>query len=331
VEHGSLVSVVMNRPHRGERGSIIAAAGIGLAAFLALTVVAIDLGRLGFTATEVQTVADIAATAGATALINNGGNGGAAVAQAQSVVALNQVNGSTASISAGDVIVGRYESGAFTPGGAPANAVRANASATVNNLLASILGTPTTTVQKTATAVFSSVGSAVPEIPIAIGSCYFENLCSTCLPPLVQVPSNSSGDANNSAWTGFFAGSNAMTIRSYIPAPCGGGVTPPLIQVGDRINLNNGQIANLYDDFQCLLNNNMDTFVVPVIQSSGSTCGGPINQSQPVVGFVTLQIDSVNGMGNPKYINLSGVWNASVPGRPGGLTNTGSGMAILVD
>src|SRR2546430_14991351 len=54
---------------KNERGQVFVAAAVSLAAFLALTVVAVDIGRLAHTATEVQAVADVAASAGATALL----------------------------------------------------------------------------------------------------------------------------------------------------------------------------------------------------------------------------------------------------------------------
>jgi hypothetical protein len=96
--------------------------------------------------------------------------------------------------------------------------------------------------------------------------------------------------------------------------------------------VNNGQIANpLYTAMQCLLDHNMREFVIPVVSSPGDTCAGPINGDQTVVGFATLVIDSVNGMGNPKYVNLHAITNASVPGTPGGCSTCGTGFVVLID
>src|SRR4030095_9049589 len=76
----------IRRTRRKERGAVLAAFAISMDAFLAFLPVAIDLGRLGLTANEVQTVADAAATAGARALAE-GGSSTVARSQAQSVVA----------------------------------------------------------------------------------------------------------------------------------------------------------------------------------------------------------------------------------------------------
>ncbi len=62
----------MHNPLKNERGMALAFTAVALAAFLALVVVGVDLSRLAFTATEVQTVADIAATAGARRLYDGG-------------------------------------------------------------------------------------------------------------------------------------------------------------------------------------------------------------------------------------------------------------------
>jgi hypothetical protein len=283
---------------------ILAMMGISLSAFLALTVVAVDIGRLAFTATEVQTVADVAATAGATAAVN----GGNADAEARRIALENSVDGAAASTAVDnlEIEIGNY-------------------------LLAAVLGSPTTTVEKTATASFTTVSGATPELPMAIGSCYFENLCDGCLPNLIQVPSNTGGDANNTGWTGFFGTASNSNMSGYIPAPCGGGVTPPHVEVGDVVSLNNGQIPTLINAIQCLLDQGINEFVVPVVQSSSSSCGGPINQGAPVTGFVTLVVDSVKATGNPKYVNLHAVFNANVIGTPGGCEDCGSGQIVLVN
>jgi hypothetical protein len=201
----------------------------------------------------------------------------------------------------------------------------------VTNILASIVGTPATTVEKTATAAFVTIGGATPELPIAIGSCYFEGLCAGCLPDLIQVPSSSQGEANNTAWTAFFETANAMTIADYFPSPCGAGVAVPHVDVGDNINITNGQISNLYDNFQCLLDNGVNEFVIPVFQSESSTCNGPMVGSPEVIGFVTLVVDAVNGMGNPKYVDLHAIENATVPGTPGGCAGCLTGSVKLIN
>ena len=149
---------------KNERGQVFVAAAVSLAAFLALTVVAVDIGRLAHTATEVQTVADAAANAGATALLKKTLTGAAVdpIAEAQFVAGQNTVDGQPAVVA--DIALLHYDfaSGTFTSGSP--NAVRATPSVTVTNLIAGVLGDPQTTVTKTATAAMSGVGAASPSL-----------------------------------------------------------------------------------------------------------------------------------------------------------------------
>src|SRR5438093_1126367 len=93
----------MKRTRKGQRGQAAILMALWLTgAFFALTVVGIDLGHLGTSATEVQTVADIAAAAGARNLLK-GGSANTAKADTTSVVAKNKVDGQTCTMAAGDV------------------------------------------------------------------------------------------------------------------------------------------------------------------------------------------------------------------------------------
>jgi hypothetical protein len=302
----------MRTRSNGQRGAVLAATALALAAFIALTVVAIDLGRLAYTATEVQTVADSAATAGAAAIIN----GGSPVAEAQSVAAQNHVDGTPAAMAAGDVEIGSYDpsSGSFTPGGAPTNAVRANASATVQNLVANALGDVATTVQKTATAAITGVGGGQPVLPIVIGSCNFEPFQSSTdcadLPSLTQAPNPS----DNSGWTSLAADpANATVAKSYLPASCGGGGQPaPEVQVGDFVNVVNGQVTTILQTIKSCFDQGIREFLVPVVPC------GQFNQAMEVEGFATIRISNVTTTGNPKGIDLEAICNAEAPRNPGG-------------
>ena len=86
----------MCRPLNNERGQSMALMGVGLTAFLFLAVIAVDVGRLAFTATEVQTVADTTAMAGAIALMN----GADPTTAANTVAGGNKVDGTGATASA---------------------------------------------------------------------------------------------------------------------------------------------------------------------------------------------------------------------------------------
>src|SRR5437667_12368764 len=98
----------MKRSHKSERGQAVITMVLWLTgAFFALTVVGIDIGHLGTSATEVQTVADIAASAGARNLLK-GGSANTAKTEAISVVAKNKVDGQLFTMAAADVHVGNY-------------------------------------------------------------------------------------------------------------------------------------------------------------------------------------------------------------------------------
>ena len=166
------------RAGRAERGIVTALAGALLLTLIATVVVGVDVGRVAFTASEVQTVADAAATAYARSMLAN--QMGAAenpAAAALSIAAGNRIDGRPAS----EANLGSYVEGAwsfdgrsFTPGGTPANAVRATATTTVDNFFAAIAGDTRSSVTKTAVAAVGCPSSARPVLPIAVGECEFE-------------------------------------------------------------------------------------------------------------------------------------------------------------
>lgn len=300
-----------------QRGAALTAFVLTSGALFALAAVGIDTGRLTLVANEVQTVADSAATAGAKALLD-GATSTTARAQAQTVVAQNRVNGTTAAIQAGQLEVGSYDpvTRAFANGAAPANAVRATPATSVQNFFAGIFGPSfaNTTVTKTATAAFTGVGGGQPNLPLVIGACHFPNLSScfndpSCLPSLTQVPNTT----NNSGWTSFFDGSASnSTVGQYLPSACGGSQAPPAVNVGDSISLNNGQITGLLKSVEDCLKKGINKFTIPIV-----SCNSNFNQSAPVTGFATVIVDRVNSQGSPKGLDLHAVFEEIV-GPPGG-------------
>jgi Flp pilus assembly protein TadG len=304
-----------------ERGIALAQTVVGLMALMGLTVVGTDLGRLAFTATEVQTAAEVAATAAAKNLINSQSPDAGALALVQA----NNIDGTAGAASNIDSIeTGSYEysTGSFSAGGTPATAVRATTSATINNLLAGIFGSPQSLVTKSAIAAFTSIGSGEPTLPLVIGDCEFPGDCyeDSCLPTLLQVPNTE----DNTAWTGFFEGANNQTIGGYFQAPCGDGSTLPGLSTGDSISLNNGQIVPLLDAVQCLLDQGINEFLIPVVE-----CNNQFNQGSTVVGFATVVVDSVDTQGNPKGLNMHAIFTSGTPGPPGG-GNFGTGFIAIV-
>ena len=138
--------------HPRERGAILAFTGIVLMTLVGMTVVGVDIGRLAFTATEVQTVAEVAATGYARSWLNGLAAGddpsdATCAAEALQVVDGNSIDGQAA---APGNIEG-YERGFFdfdthgpfsasVPGGETANAVRATATTTVSNFFGALFG-----------------------------------------------------------------------------------------------------------------------------------------------------------------------------------------------
>jgi hypothetical protein len=342
-----------------ERGvALMAVAVIGMA-LLAATAIGVGVGRHAFTATEVQTVAEVAATAAAQARVALGGTDAAGRAAAFLVVPRNRVDGQVAAIDPGHLNIefGNFNGAndpPFTPNppdGTPVNAVRATANASVPNLFPiSIPGLfnlksdadGNYTVTKTAIATYSSVGAAQPTLPIALCSGCFDGECvsnGTCL-TLQNAPTG----VNDAAWTGFTGSAGTNAIRAFFPSPCGAGVDAPVLNAstdpaspGTSINLLNGS-SNLAPDVWCMVCNlDMHQFLVPVIDCE---CSTPINQSAPVVGFATVTVNGFNytngaiggctaGKKNQtQSINLQELLNSNVTGPPGG-GNFGSGSIFL--
>src|SRR3989440_5541152 len=126
----------MRRARKSRRGQAVVTLALWLTgAFFALMVVGIDVGHLGTSATEVQTVADIAASAGARNLLK-GGSANSAKTEAASVVAKNKVDGQGFTIAAADVHVGTYTHGVFNETSINPSAGRATPSVTVNKRVA---------------------------------------------------------------------------------------------------------------------------------------------------------------------------------------------------
>lgn len=322
--------------HARERGAIAAFAGIILMTLVGMTVVGVDLGRLAFTASEVQTIADAGANAYAKCWLIDGANPGACATpgaretKALEVVAGNLVDGSAAETANVSFTEGTWDYDTSTFGGPGAEgeqAVRADGTATVSNFFASLFGAPETTVEKSAIAAFSCPSGARP-FPIAVGDCMFEDFQSSgdCsdLPRLFQQP------RDNSCWTSFT--SQGGNISDFLPPACcqggncGGGEPSPSIGVGTEIDLDNGQINVLNHIMEDCVELCLDDpskcdaltkFVIPIVECNADllNCSG----SSTVVGFASIQIVDVLDQGKDKALVLSAFCNtdAAVEGSGG--------------
>jgi hypothetical protein len=347
-----------------QRGIGLVGTCLLLTAFLALTAVGLDVGRLAFTASEVQSAADIAATAGATAVIK----GRDAQTDANTVLGsdalgspLNMIDGQAAYPGATTTVeVGTIDpaTGSFNPGGgAAANAARATSVATVQNLFAGVFGADnaSTTVTKTAIAALTSTGSGAPQLPLALADgCFQDSDCSEgeghC-PNALCTQSNGcpTGVGNTAAWTGFNSANctdnGDGTINNFVPtASCawpqsGGDQPPPLLNTPTCITLNNGTLTNVYKAALCYwCTHKTKTFLVPVFQHA---CDGtPIPNTGTAIGFATIMItDFVNLDGslvsctevnpNPRGIIIKSVRSTNNPGTVGGCPHCGTGFVRL--
>jgi len=368
---------------------------IFLGALFGLTALGIDIARLAHIANEAQTVADAGARAGARALNNAGGIPGSSDPDAHTVAARNVLNGELA--SAVDVLVDEgffngiernfecctenspcCESGTW--GGvtcvtgsagrcAKRGAVLVTARTTTDNLLAGILGAPTTDVEKLAIAAYQGpssgcsapAGCAVddyacwcennraPCLPIAVPSCRFPNPCpdSGCDLPFLQV-SNSGNDT--AAWTGYQLGHNASTIRSFFPNQCHNGFhndIPGQTVEGFQIDVTNGlnpaSDGNVFGATQCVFENRMgcsDTNGDGIFDAGGGTifsipvfdmsiCTQNPTGVYDVVGFAAISIQNVVIDGSVKRIDLQSISHQET--GPIGTSNSfGTGRITLV-
>jgi len=289
----------------------LVAFAISMGALFGLAAVAVDIGRISMVANETQNVADIAATAGAVNLLNNG-TASTARADAQAVVAQNRLAGANATIDTADIQVGTYnpQTNTFTNGANPPDSVRATKTTTVQNLFVGFFGPSfmNSTVTRSATAGFTGPGQAAVTLPLVIGDCAFGSLkqCTldpTCLPSLTQAPDPS----NNSGWI--------KNDAPYYPAACGGPSTPTIVNVGDSLGLQGGQgTGNWLRTVENCFNQGIKEFTVPIVACDKSN----FNQSAVVVGFATIDVTSIVDTTSAKGLNLKAVFKEDTGAPAGG-------------
>lgn len=310
-----------------QRGVILPMTGIALIAVLFVAAAGVGFGRLTLASTEGQNAADVAALTGAMAVFN----GDNPWADARDALEMNSIDTSDARGTLHSLQVGFYDydnrdfsvlAGVLTP-----NAVRAVVQTNVNNSLSAVFGNNTSEVTKVAYASFSGLRGGRPTLPIVIGECHFPDDCynGACLPYLSQAPSPS----DNSAWTAYFDKASKNKVEDYMPRTpnCadGGGKTEE-IWIGDRINISNGQITPLLRVIDCLVDDGMTEFLVPIVN-----CDGNFNKDRDVVGFATIEVDDVidKGSAHFKGIYLHAIMRADAVGALGG-RSFGTGNISLV-
>lgn len=309
---------------KGEKGIAVPFVAVALMAIIGMTALGVETARLAAVATEVQSAAEIGATAGARHVLSSAS--GTPRQHALDVLARNTIDGTVVASSHLTALeVGNYsEEGGFVFNLQPFNAVRAQVEYTVDNILFAGLGVPTSHVTKIAVAAFQPTAGGRPTVPIAIGECLLNEGCleDSCQPFLRQVP-----DPNdNSAWTGFFDVASTNQIAAYFPPVCveGTASVAPYLRVGDAINLINGQSVPLLGQVQCMLDNGLTEVLVPVVP-----CDTTLNQAREVRGFARFRIVAVHQTGKKKGIDIQGLVSAS--DNPGGSAQTyGAGTVAMV-
>ena len=326
--------------HRSrQRGAVIAMAGAMLLMFMAFAVIGVDVARLAFTANETQTVADIAALAAIQGRANEVAN---PVADAQAVVQENQVDGQPADVGGGGVVnsvipgTWDFDAQTFVPTGdwydPDTNAAQANAEATVDNMVAGVINDSQSSVARSAIAAMGGACSGELVMPLALGPCWFDefedsNDCSD-IPRFFQVPAT-----GNTCFTSLSQDpASAPNAARYLPTSCcnnggncGLGQTPALVNIGDEINVINGQVNVLMQIIQSCFNQGLTEWTIPLVEC------GQCNQQTEVTGFAKIVITNVIDTGNPagRGIYLDSICKLDPEVSPGCASAGLTGLALV--
>jgi len=226
------------RLYRDERGMALVFVGMACLAFLGVSMLAIDVGRLMTARTQAQNSADAGALASAVALafdnFSDRSASGPAVQNAIAASIANRVMGNPVSLTPADV--------AFLndPAGQP-NRVRVTVfrSATrgnpMTNFIAAYFGTPTTDISATATAEASPANAASCVLPFVIADKWTER----------QTPAWDPSDTFNA-----FPSNPSILPDSYVPANQAGYTGYSLANdVGRQLTLKAGTGNNISPSF----------------------------------------------------------------------------------
>lgn len=304
----------LRRLWREERGVTAPMTAIFLVALIGMLGAAVDLGALYSARGEVQNAADAAALAAANTMITWDANNLAiahtdtALASAQNYSSRNRAQGVTLNLrqpvgddftigywdnQAGDFDLARTGMGLSDPDDITGVQVRVrrddSANTPVRTFFSGIVGVNQVPIAATATAFLGWAGSAPAggvDLPIAVDEDALKGdgdpFCGK------EITFHSEQDENGS-WTTFFDWpANSPTVDDYV---CGCRETPQL-DVGDMINITNGNLSNnvfqhLKQRFNNHAVNGQWTVTLPVYKSGGNS--GAVE----VVGFANMVITDV--------------------------------------
>lgn len=305
---------------RNQRGVVLPMIGVAWVALLSATAIGAGIGRLTLASTEVQNAADVAALAGAAAVLKLGDPEGDAL----SALSANEIALGAAAPHLQELVVGSYDFAQkqFIANGDPSNSVMARVMANVDNVFGGLIQRPNQNVEKIAYATLTGLRGGRPTLPVVIGDCNFQQDCYAdhCMPRLTQVPNTT----DTAGWTAFFQSSSSSAVTNLIPSPCGGG-NVQTVWVGDVITLNNGQVGSALQAVECLINQGNVQHLIPIVP-----CQGSFNQAKPILGFATIVLESVAVTGGNKGMNLHAIFKSDAIGVLGGSNLYGTGNIALV-
>ncbi len=178
-----LTSSRRHRMHRDERGFTLITVGFAFMAFVAATMLAIDVGMLMTARTQAQISADAGALAGATALVYNDFNNhsatGPAVSGAVNTARANKVAGRAVSVTSDDVafpvnpVTGQSDLVQVT---VYRTTARGNP---ISTLIAQLFGIDTVDISATATATAAPANAENCVLPFTIPDKWIEKQCAT--------------------------------------------------------------------------------------------------------------------------------------------------------
>ncbi|MGF6902259.1 TadG family pilus assembly protein [Paraburkholderia sp. GAS348] len=328
VTHNRATSRLAQRRRQGGTISFVLVFFVFMA--LAFAAFSVDIGHYYLAQDQLQTAADAAALAGASALSSGTSAPGwsAAVAAAASAVKLNASDHivlANATVQSGYWNLTRspagMQSSTITPGAYDSPAVQVTVSrATGLNggqlvfFFAPLFGVYTTAVTATAVAVVSAPGYVGPGglFPVALDKCLFDLYwnAQTGAPAIdpstgqaytFQITNDSLyGSCSGGQWTSFATDANDVpTMRALMSSG-----NPTGLSIGNSIWLEPGAKTTLYSSVPA----NVDV-LVPVVQSLASS-------TETIVGFAAFHIDVAVG-GSGKYIQGHLITNLKVTGGAG--------------
>jgi hypothetical protein len=264
----------------GEQGVVIIFAAITLVLFIAFTALAVDVGHMMVSRTELQRVADAAALAGARTLgriyqcdgniatcprvmpyedqldYNAAGDADTIMQAARDIALQNKTAGINITINNSDIVIGNWNgitriltTTMLSPDAVRVTARRASAAnGPITTFFARILGINTVAMSATATAALTgeyNAGRGGLPLPVAINKSWMSTL--PCNQNLTFHPSSAGTCSAWNAYDGNTYKTSASSMRKMIDAITAGTYSSPATDIGDSFDFTNGTLASLFN------------------------------------------------------------------------------------